>query len=121
MRRILIVASVLLVSACASAPLEPERLPPTRAPVSSAPIRGEPRALVGLTAPELVSRLGNPALQVREGTSLKLQFRSSRCVLDAYFYAQAASALRVVHVDTRALSGIDTNQAVCIASFEMPS
>ena len=80
-------------------------------------MRGEPRDLVGLTAPELVSRLGNPALQVREGTSLKLQFRSARCVLDAYLYAQAGSALRVAHVDTRAPSGLDTNQAVCISTF----
>lgn len=71
-----------------------------------------------MNAAQLVSRFGKPALQVREGTSLKLQFRNSRCVLDAYLYPQSGNELRVTHVDTRALSGIQTNQAVCAATFE---
>ena len=45
--------------------------------------------LIGLTAAELVQRLGSPALQIREGQSLKLQFRSPSCILDAYLYRPA--------------------------------
>ena len=112
MRRILL-ASTLLLSACATAPRQPEPQP-----LPAAPPRAHSGGLIGLSAAELVSRLGNPALQVREGTSLKLQFRTERCVVDAYLYPQAGNALRVTHIDTRAPSGVDTNQAVCVATFE---
>ena len=115
MRRILI-ASALLLSACATAPK-----PPVAEPVPVAPVPRETGGLIGLSASQLVSRLGNPVLQVREGASLKLQFRTPRCVLDAYLYPQPGTDLRVTHVDTRAPSGIDTNQAVCIATFERAS
>ena len=46
--------------------------------------------LLGLTRGELVGEFGTPALQVREGTSLKLQFRRPACVLDAYLYPSGA-------------------------------
>ena len=115
MRRILL-ASTLLLSACATAPRQPEPQP-----VSAAPIPPSSGGLIGLSASQLVSRLGNPALQVREGSSVKLQFRTARCVLDAYLYPHSDNQLRVTHIDTRASSGIDTNQAVCIATFESAS
>jgi hypothetical protein len=111
MRRILL-ASALFLAGCASAPEPPAPLP------LPAPVQVERGALIGLTSAQLVSRFGNPALQVREGTSLKLQFRNSRCVLDAYLYPQTAGELRVTHIDTRAPSGVQTNQAVCAATFE---
>jgi hypothetical protein len=116
MRRI-ILASTLFIAGCATAPQPPvAEAPPTVAP-------GEPRRLLGLTASELVGHFGNPALQVREGTSLKLQFRGRRCVLDAYLYPSdnAAGPLRVTHVDTRLPSGVDTDQAACISALENPS
>jgi hypothetical protein len=117
MRRILL-ASTLFVAGCATAPQAP-----TPEPLPAAPqARPETGAMIGMNAAQLVSRFGNPALQVREGTSLKLQFRNSRCVLDAYLYphasSQAGNELRVTHVDTRAPSGIQTNQSVCAATFE---
>jgi len=69
----------------------------------------------GLTAQELVGRFGTPALQIREGTSLKLQFRGPRCVMDAYLYPQGSSGtLKVTHVDTRTPTGNDFDQAACI-------
>ena len=119
MRR-LILASTLLLSACATAPTPQAPVPHAPAP---APSRPEPGQLVGLTAPELVSYFGNPALQVREGNSLKIQFRNRRCVLDAYLYppASALGAWRVTHVDTRDLAGRDISQVACVAEFEQPS
>ena len=79
-------------------------------------MRGE---LIGMTASELVQRLGTPALQIREGRSLKLQFRDSRCIVDAYLYApaNAAGPERVAHVDARLRSGAETDPRTCIAAM----
>ena len=114
MRR-LILASTLLLAACATRPQEPV------AQVPQAPATGEPRRLLGLTAAELVGHFGNPALQIREGTSLKLQFRGPRCVLDAYLYPSTGGHLRVSHVDTRAPNGADMDQAACISALQRAS
>jgi hypothetical protein len=112
MRRYLILPLTLLIAGCATAPtLQPE------APVVQSPTTREGRGVLGLTTAELVGHFGNPALQVREGSSLKLQFRGRSCVLDAYLYPQN-NVLRVTHVDTRTLSGLDFDQAACIASLE---
>jgi len=116
MRR-LTLASTLLLAGCATAPQQPVvQAPPTTQ-------YGEPRRLLGLTAQELVGHFGNPTLQVREGTSLKLQFRGNRCVLDVYLYPSdnGSGPLRVTHVDTRLPSGVDTDQAACISALENPS
>lgn len=110
-----ILASTIVLAACASTP-EPE---PAPAPaVVAAPVVRETGTLIGLSAAELISRLGNPALQIREGNSVKLQFRNSRCVIDAYLYpAPNAPTGRVEHVDTRAPSGVSANQDVCVTLF----
>lgn len=115
MRAILAVSLALLVSACATAPKPGQ--PVAEAPQPSEHTRGE---IIGLTAPQLVSRLGNPALQIREGESLKLQFRSDECVLDAYLYASGTSPLRVTYVDARTKSLGAIDQALCIRSIEAP-
>jgi hypothetical protein len=117
MRRFSALALSLLVAACASTPQAPvvEQTPQPQQPSN------DRRLLYGASAQDLVGRFGHPALQVREGTSLKLQFRGRRCVLDAYLYPSAGGTLRVTHVDTRAPSGSDTDQAACIAELETPS
>ena len=76
--------------------------------------------LIGLTASELVAHLGAPALQVREGSGLKMQFRSKYCVVDAYLYppANGQGLTRVTHSDARLPSGADTDQAACISAVE---
>lgn len=106
-----VLSATLILSACATVPKAPE-------PV--APAQPDRVGLIGLTAQQLVSKLGNPALQVREGTSLKLQFRNSRCVIDAYLYPSAGNpgVAKVEHVDTRAPSGVDSNEQVCVALFQ---
>jgi len=119
MRR-LIIASTLVLAGCAARP----EAPVVRAP---APVGARPpqvrSVILGLTASELVGHFGNPALQVREGVGLKLQFRSNRCVLDAYLYGpeSGSGVQRVTYVETRLPSGANTDQAACISALENPS
>ena len=115
MRR-LALASTLFVAACATAPQEPIPQPTVVTPVPQ--VRSD---LLGLTAGDLVQRFGSPALTVREGSGLKLQFRRRGCVLDAYLYASATGGVeRVSHVDTRLPSGADMNQLSCITALQSP-
>jgi hypothetical protein len=113
MRR-LIPALTLFLAACATRPQQP---PATQQTVVT-PSPQSRSNLLGLTAGQLVQLFGNPALQVREGPGLKLQFRGRGCILDAYLYSPlAGGAQRVEHVDTRWQSGIDADQARCIATL----
>ena len=115
MRRIVIAASLFLAG-CATAPQKPEPPSPTT------PSPHSRSDLLGLSAGELVQRFGNPSLQIREGSGLKLQFRRRGCVLDAYLYAgpSGGGIERVSHVDTRYPSGADMNQQSCIAALQSP-
>ena len=75
-------------------------------------------SLSGMTAPELINLFGSPTLQIREGSSLKLQFRGRRCVLDAYLYPSGGSgALKVTHVDTRSPTGSAYEEVACALSL----
>ena len=114
MRRLIASSLTLAVAACAP---RPQGQPaPQPAPVQQP--QQETSSVVGLTTQELVGRFGRPALQIREGSSLKLQFRGPRCVMDAYLYPSGSSgALKVTHVDTRLPSGGDIDQAACIFSL----
>ena len=119
MRRVLVLSVTLLLAACATQPTpvqtEQQQAPPP-APVNA---RGH---LIGLTAEELVQRFGNPALQIREGNSWKLQFRSGLCVLDAYLYPNGSGQgpYRVTYVETRTPSLGTIDQMSCISSFPTP-
>jgi hypothetical protein len=115
MRRFLAASLTLFAAACATAPKQGTE------PVSEIPQSTHTRgAIVGLTAEDLVRRLGTPALQIREGDSLKLQFRSDQCVLDAYLYPSGNAPYRVTYVDARSRSLGDVDQALCISSIEAP-
>jgi hypothetical protein len=111
-----VLALPLILAGCVARQPQPEVAQP--AAVVQPAASGE---LIGLTASELVGHFGSPALQIHEGTSLKLQFRGRLCVLDAYLYPSTGGALRVTYVDTRTQSGIDTDQAACISALENPS
>ncbi len=115
MRRLFAASLTLLAAACATAPK------PSTQPVSEIPQSTHTRgAIVGLTAEDLIHRFGTPTLQIREGDSLKLQFRSDQCVLDAYLYPTGNAPYRVTYVDARSRSLADVDQALCIASVEAP-
>ena len=118
MRRIVLAAAWVL-TACETVPPETPQAPPP-APLPQAPqVRSD---LFGMTATQLVQRFGTPALSVREGAGLKLQFRARACVLDAYLYpsSNGTGPERVSHVDARLPSGFDTDQPGCIAAFGAP-
>ncbi|MEO6248001.1 MAG: hypothetical protein ABIO85_05390 [Sphingomicrobium sp.] len=108
-------AFALLVAACASDTGAP--------PVESAPLRSSSHQhgrLTGLSVAELGDLFGAPALQVREGPGLKLQYRGGGCVLDAYLYppTDGRGVERVTHADARFPSGIETDVASCEAAIE---
>ena len=113
MRRLLVLSGGLLLAACATRPaaVETPEAPPAEHTTGG---------IVGLTADDLVHRFGSPALQIREGNSLKLQFRSDQCVLDAYLYPTGNAPYRVTYVDTRTPSLAKADQFSCIASLQAP-
>ena len=118
MRR-LVPAFTLFLAACATRPQAPVVVQPPPVPKPAQP----PSRIIGLSAQELVGHFGNPALQVREGVALKLQFRSPRCVLDAYLYPpeSGSGVARVTYIDTRQPGGAAVDQAACISALETPS
>jgi len=118
MPRNLVLAATALLAACATQPMPVQTR--QQGPPSVAGDTGG--RLVGLTAEQLVQRFGTPALQIREGNSWKLQFRSLRCVLDAYLYpgTSGLAPYRVTYVDTRTPSLATIDQTDCISSFPAP-
>ena len=116
MRRFFVPCTFLLLTACATRPqsVQPpqQSLPP--------PVQRATGAILGLTSQDLVQRLGAPALQIREGNSLKLQFRGRFCVLDAYLYPPPghAAPYRVTYVETRNRAMAPVDQATCLASLQ---
>ena len=119
MRRFLLSSTFLLLAACATRPQGVQPQPQQPRPPVSEHTHGP---IIGLTSQELVQLLGTPALQIREGASLKLQFRSRFCVLDAYLYPPpgAAAPLRVGYVDTRSRALAAVDQGACLHSLEGP-
>jgi len=116
MRRLSAVLLLLFAAACTNKRATTPSV--TYRPVVTQP--GERGDLIGLTGDEVAGRLGQPALQIRDGDSLKLQFRGARCVLDTYLYRgqSGEGALRVTHVDTRDKDGRNVDQRTCLAELE---
>jgi len=114
MRRIVLLSPLLFLAACSGTPAPEEAPAPPPAANSPNVVHSN---LIGASAAQLIQLFGQPALQVREGPGLKLQWRGRSCILDAYLYAQGAAGERVAHVDTRVQSGADTDQLTCVGSL----
>ena len=102
-------SAVLVVAACAP------RTAVTPPPSVTRPQPQQPAQrndLIGLTAAQLIAIFGAPALQVREGAGLKLQFRGRNCVLDAYLYPEPSQE-RVTYLEARSPSGDQVNAQGC--------
>ena len=107
MRR-LAFCSFLAIAACAPRQVAA----PAVTVVPPPPQAAQRNDLIGLTAPQLIGIFGSPALQVREGPGLKMQFRSRSCVLDAYLYPEPSQE-RVSYVETRLPSGDPASAQTC--------
>jgi len=88
-------------------------------PAPSATPREIHTNLSGATAGELMQLLGQPALQIREGPGLKLQFRGRSCILDTYLYPpqQGTGPERVTYIDARTSSGGSADKEQCVLSM----
>jgi len=100
-------SAVLIVAACAP---RTAVTPPTTVPRAAAQ-PAQRNDLIGLTAPQLIAIFGAPALQVREGAGLKLQFRGRNCVLDTYLYPEPTQ--EHVTYEARSPSGEPANAQGC--------
>lgn len=114
MRRFLLTSALVLASC---APRPEQAVAPAPQPQPPLAARG---LLTGLTSVDVVSRLGTPALQIREGSSVKLQFRSRLCVVDVYLYPSADGQMRVTYIDARDGEGNKVDQAACVAGLKNP-
>ena len=110
-------ALTLLLAACATERGTP---PPGTPPPPTTGSSHRHGHLVGLSVSDLGELFGAPALQVREGTGLKLQYRGGGCVLDAYLYPppNGQGIDRVTYVDARLSSGADTDIVSCETRIE---
>lgn len=109
MRRVLALSAALLLAGCATTPQPQTPAPQPVQPVQPVQQRND---LIGMSAAELIRTFGTPALQVREGPGLKLQFRGGACVLDAFLYPSSGGE-RVTYVDTRLPNGASANAQSC--------
>jgi hypothetical protein len=103
--------ALALLGACSAAP-PPEPLPPSAA---GAPATVRPwvmREFNGLSAAELVARLGEPDFRHAEPPAELWQYRGADCVLDLFLYKQAGSE-RVVYSEARDRSLVQAGVGQC--------
>ena len=113
--RIIVLSSVLLLSACATTPPPKPRAVPT----VSVPMRptGLERVL-GQDAKSLAALFGAPDQDVREDGARRLQYTGPFCILDAYLYPARTGAEPVVtYLDARQPDGKDIDRASCVAAL----
>lgn len=105
--------TLALLGACSAAP-SPESLPPSSS-VAAPPAPTRPwvmRQFNGLSAAELVARLGEPDFRHAEPPAELWQYRGADCVLDLFLYPQAGSE-RVVYSEARDRSLVRAGVGQC--------
>lgn len=139
MHKALALSLGLVLAGCVSAPkparapvvtrpVPPQRATPTAPAVApSAPgfiaptIMRVPglEAVIGADARRLAQLFGTPALTVREGDALKLQYAGRACVLEIFLYPlRPGGEPSATHVEARRASdGQDVDRAACVAAL----
>ena len=78
--------------------------------------------VMGQSAAGLTQLFGAPDADVREGTSRKLQFQSSFCVLDTFLYpGKGGKEPTVTYLDARQPDGSPIDSASCVSALERRS
>ncbi|RXZ64619.1 hypothetical protein [Pelagerythrobacter rhizovicinus] len=140
--RLLALALLPLLGACAAAVPQPSSVPGPAAPPAGSP--SEPPAtrpapppqagafraprvmnapglegIIGANAESLERTFGAARLDVREGDARKLQFTGEACVLDVYLYPLRPNAEpTATYVDARRSSdSLDVDRAACVAAL----
>jgi len=128
MRKILIVISLLTMSACTA-----QQNGSTGNPVTSAATAvgdafsklnpNKPRVkseeVLGKGEAWLRTHLGEPSF-IRADLQARIwQYKNKNCVLNLFLYTEPSSqpALAVLHFDARDSQGLDTNRDDCLATF----
>lgn len=116
-----VLAGVLLVAGCASAPMPAPRPASAERPAAARPVlttRGL-EAVMGKDIGALKRLFGEPRLDVVEVYGRKLQFTGKACVLDAFLYPDGKSGAEIVtHVDARRSDGAAVDRAACIDALQ---
>ncbi|MBC2776747.1 hypothetical protein [Parasphingopyxis marina] len=112
LRKGLTLGALVGLAGCASAPT------PTPTTVSRPmSVEGLERVM-GRNADQLTRLFGEPVQDFREDNARKLQFASSRCVLDLYLYPQGSGRDYIVtYVDARNVAGEDVDRASCVEAL----
>jgi hypothetical protein len=80
---------------------------------------GKAQGLIGADARRLIAALGQPRLDIKDRSVRKLQFATSRCIIDAYLYAPSPGREPVTtHVDARLPTGEDMDITACGLSLQ---
>ncbi|MDP5103935.1 MAG: hypothetical protein NWP98_08420 [Erythrobacter sp.] len=120
-------SAALALSGCASSP-KPAPTAAATVPTRSGAVRVPQvmaaqglEGVIGLTAPTLTRRFGEPRIDLAEGDARKLQFAGSSCVLDIYLYPQRFGAdPTAAHVEARLRQGgVAVDQGACIREVEL--
>jgi hypothetical protein len=96
------------------------RAPAVPAPREEQRREADPRALIGLTGPQIAEMLGRPGFVRRDAPAEIWQYRGSDCVLDVFLYADGSSA-RVQHVELRPRQPARPTTPACFAGMLGPT
>ncbi len=136
MRKLVPLALVPLIAACATATPQPPKGPvAVGRPIPRPPVPVEPEisfraarimnapgldGVIGSDASGLVRQFGTPRLDVWEADARKLQFAGTACVLDVFLYPPAPGRTETATwVEARRQTdGKDVDRAACVAALK---
>ena len=81
------------------------------------PLDDDPDQFLGLSGPGVSERLGAPALVRRDRDAEVWQYRSARCVVDLFLYAEEDGPLTVRHAEIRNPALTKGERRACLAAM----